>query len=85
MIVIHDPRGGPELLIKRVIGLSGERITVADGHVFVDGVLLDEPYLAQPTQGGGRSWVVPPLSVFVMGDNRSASSRFPYLRPCGPR
>ncbi len=73
VIVIHDPSGGPELLIKRVIGLPGERITVTDGRVFVDGVPLDEPYLAQDTLGSGRSWVVPPLSVFVMGDNRSAS------------
>jgi len=41
--------------------------------VYVDGSLLDEPYLTQPTQGTGRSWTVPPLHVFVMGDNRSAS------------
>ena len=73
VIVIHDPGGSPELLIKRVIGLPGERITVTDGRVYVDGTPLDEPYLAQPTQGSGRSWIVPPLNVFVMGDNRSAS------------
>ncbi len=73
VIVIHDPSGGPELLIKRVIGLPGERITVTDGRVFVDSVPLDEPYLAQDTLGSGRSWVVPPLHVFVMGDNRVAS------------
>jgi len=73
VVVIHDPGGSPELLIKRVIGLSGERVTVADGRVYIDGAPLDEPYLTQPTQGGGRSWVVPPLSVFVMGDNRGAS------------
>ncbi len=48
-------------------------MTLADGKVYIDGQPLDEPYLDQSTQGGGRSWVVPPLSVFVMGDNRSAS------------
>ncbi len=73
VIVLHDPGGSPELLIKRVIGLPGERITLANGKVFVDGVPLDEPYLTQETQGGGRSWIVPPFSVFVLGDNRSAS------------
>jgi len=73
VVVIHDPGGSPELLIKRVIGLPGERITIADGRVYIDGVSLDEPYLTQPTQGGGRSWIVPPLSIFVMGDNRGAS------------
>ncbi len=73
VVVLRDPSGSPELLIKRVIGLPGERVTLADGKVFIDGRALDEPYLDQPTQGGGRSWVVPPLHVFVMGDNRSAS------------
>jgi signal peptidase I len=73
VVVLRDPSGSPELLIKRVIGLPGERVTLADGKVFIDGQQLDEPYLNQPTQGGGRSWVVPPLQVFVMGDNRSAS------------
>jgi signal peptidase I len=73
VVVIKDPGGSPELLIKRVVGLPGERVTVANNRVFIDGVPLDEPYLDQPTQGSGRSWIVPPLTVFVMGDNRSAS------------
>jgi signal peptidase I len=78
VIVLSDPSGGPELLIKRVVGLPAERISISDGRVFVDGVPLDESYLVQSTQGAGRSWTVPPLSVFVLGDNRGASrdSRF---------
>jgi signal peptidase I len=73
VVVLRDPGGTPELLIKRVVGLPGERVTLADGKVYIDGAPLKEPYLNQTTQGGGHSWVVPPLSVFVMGDNRSAS------------
>jgi signal peptidase I len=73
VVVLHDPSGGSELLIKRVVGLPGERVTVADGRVFIDGVALDESYLNQETQGNGRSWLVPPLQVFVMGDNRQSS------------
>lgn len=73
VVVLHDPGGSPELLIKRVVGLPGERITIANGTVFVDGAPIAEPYLDQETQGGGRSWIVPPFMVFVMGDNRSAS------------
>jgi len=73
IVVLHDPTGGPDLLIKRVIGLPGERVTITDGRVYIDGSLLGEPYLNQVTEGGGRSWLVPPLHVFVMGDNRGAS------------
>ena len=73
IVVLHDPTGGPELLIKRVVGLPGERVTMFDGRVAIDGAPLEEPYLSQPTLGQGRSWLVPPLSVFVMGDNRGAS------------
>jgi signal peptidase I len=73
VVVLHDPSGGSELLIKRVVGLPGERVTIADGQVFIDGVAIDESYLDQETQGNGRSWLVPPLQVFVMGDNRQAS------------
>ncbi len=73
VVVLHDPGGTDELLIKRVIGLPGERITVTNGRVFADGVPLPEPYLDQDTESPSRSWVVPPFNVFVMGDNRGAS------------
>jgi signal peptidase I len=83
VVVLHDPSGGSELLIKRVIGLPGERVTIADGRVFIDGVEIEEPYLDQETEGSGRSWLVPPLQVFVMGDNRQASRDSRSFGPIG--
>jgi signal peptidase I len=83
VVVLHDPTGGSELLIKRVIGLPGERVTIADGRVFIDGVAIDEPYLNQDTESSGRSWLVPPLQVFVMGDNRQASRDSRSFGPVG--
>jgi signal peptidase I len=61
-----------------VVGLPGERVTVSDGRVYIDGRSLNEPYLDERTEGPSHSWVVPPFSVFVMGDNRNNSrdSRF---------
>ena len=73
-IVVLRLRPDDELLIKRVIALPGEEVTIRDGGVFVDGKLLDEPYLDQNTQGNLAPRVVPPLHVFVMGDNRRASN-----------
>jgi signal peptidase I len=43
VVVLRDPAGSSELLIKRVVGLPGERVTLADGRVYVDGTPLSEP------------------------------------------
>jgi signal peptidase I len=74
IVVIDLPEAGPELLIKRVIALPGETITSEDGQVTINGLPLEEPYVTGP---GGRAvpeQTVPPLHVFVMGDNRQFSN-----------
>jgi signal peptidase I len=81
IVVLPDPTGGPIPLIKRVVGLPGERVTIAAGRVYIDGIPIDESYLTQETQGGGRSWLVPPLHVFVLGDNRGNSKDSRYFGP----
>jgi len=74
IVVLKLPDHSDELLIKRVIALPGERIEIRDGNVYIDGALLDEPYLDQRTPGTMASQVIPPLHVFVLGDNRMASN-----------
>lgn len=59
--------------IKRVIGVPGDKIHIDQGKVFVNGVLLNEPYISELTNRGG-DWTVPENSIFVMGDNRNNSS-----------
>ena len=66
-----DPTQVP--YIKRVIGLPGDRIRIADGKVYINDQLFTEPYLTVTTQRGG-TWIVPEGSLFVMGDNRNNSS-----------
>ena len=65
----------PDDLIKRVIGLPGETIEIVDNHVRVDGMVLDEPYLAENVQ---MSDMAPRTlrddELWVMGDNRDFSS-----------
>jgi signal peptidase I len=73
-IVVLRVRPGDELLIKRIIGLPGDEVAIHDGQVYVNGEALDEPYLDQNTRGNLAPRVVPPLHVFVMGDNRRASN-----------
>jgi signal peptidase I len=75
IVVIRVPSQGDELLIKRVIGLPGETVEARDGVVYVDGETLDEPFIQQQAYAGRDFRVtVPPLYVFVMGDNRSHSN-----------
>ncbi len=74
IVVFHFPLDpASQDLIKRVIGLSGDRITVTRGMVSVNGQPLTEPYIAAPPLYTGE-WVVPADSLFVLGDNRNDSS-----------
>ena len=75
IVVLKMPSQGEELLIKRVIGLPGETVEIRDGQVYVDGNLLAEPFTDQSTHPGRNSKVtVPPLHIYVMGDNRDRSN-----------
>ena len=65
--------GKEKLLIKRVIGLPGETISIADGNVYIDGELLDEPYIKNPTTGYIEELLIPEGEIFAMGDNREVS------------
>jgi signal peptidase I len=91
---LHDPRRGdvvvlkrfdspstPERdLIKRVIGLEGERVRVEHCVVYIDDQPLIEPYLdaeVQAADGCGSDQAeitVPDNTVFVLGDRRGKSS-----------
>ena len=73
-IVVLRVRPDDELLIKRVVGLPGDEVAIHDGRVYINGEPLDESYLNQETRGNLAPRVVPPLHVFVMGDNRRASN-----------
>ncbi len=75
VIVLHNPRyeGGDDL-IKRVIGLPNETITLKDGRVYVNGVLLEEPYVREFCGlGCNGTWTLSPTQYFVLGDNRPQS------------
>ncbi len=73
IIVFHFPLNPKEELIKRVIGLPGDQIRAQDGLVYVNGQLLNEPYIYQAPLYSGE-WTVSEGQIFVLGDNRNNSN-----------
>ena len=69
-----DDRGDTKNLIKRVIGLPGDVMTIKDGSVYRNGERLDEPYTkGGVTHGEMAPVTVPDGSYFLLGDNRDVS------------
>ncbi len=75
-----DPKAEPKDYIKRVIGLPGDRIVIKDGQVFINDVLLNEPYISEPPLSDFAT-VVPEDNLFCMGDNRNNSSDSRFWGP----
>lgn len=66
--------GTKELYIKRVIGLPGEKLSIHDGSVYINGRALTENYTADGVTGGEYpETAIPEGELYVMGDNRTVS------------
>lgn len=79
IVIFRKDEYKSEALVKRVIATEGQTIDIDfdRGRVYVDGQLLDEPYIAELTKNQldfNGPQTVPEGCVFVMGDNRNASS-----------
>jgi signal peptidase I len=76
MVVFRFPEDPSKSFIKRVIGLPGDDVRMDNGRVFVNGKLLEEPYLpasSRDTASWGPSKIAEDY-YFVLGDHRSSSN-----------
>ena len=79
IVIVAQPNAMHKTLIKRVIAVGGQTVDIDSekGIVYVDGKALDEPYVNAPVHDRENfegKITVPKGSVFVMGDNRNAST-----------
>lgn len=77
VIVFRDRREEGRYYMKRIVGLPGETVQIADGRVTIDGVLLEEPSEREEIRDARRASelvVLGQAEYFVLGDNRNGSS-----------
>ena len=79
IVVLRDPAEDC-YAVKRIIAKEGDTVQVKNGHLFVNGKLLNEPYLPPdtPTYPGAKAgeplWICGVNQYFVLGDNRNNSA-----------
>ena len=98
----HDPSrgdvvavkypGDPEhkKYVKRVIGLPGEKISLENGKIYINGVVFEERYIyynidTEPAKFTQKEWKLGAGEYFLMGDNRPFSNDSRYFGPVEKR
>lgn len=75
LVVFRNPNRPEEVLIKRVLAGPQQRVAFRRGRLFVDGDLVEEPYVKPGSlEGEGRAELkVPANCYYLLGDNRAES------------
>lgn len=73
VIVFKAPLSPENDYVKRVVGLPGETVEIRDGSVVIDGIKLNEPYLARKDSSNYPPTLMQDEEYFVLGDNRRRS------------
>ena len=80
-IVLVQKEGSEKVLVKRVLGLPGDKITIKSNSLFINDVVVDEKYIKEEMFTNNLEMVLGDDEIFVLGDNRNNSidSRDPSI------
>lgn len=72
-VVVIMTTGEQVTILKRIVGMPGERVRMDNGCIYIDGALLEEAYIQQ--EGGWRQKEIQlgPEEYWAIGDNRVVS------------
>jgi signal peptidase I len=90
VVVFYDPQNSSLESIGRVIAVPGDIIAISTSTVSVNGVVLDESYLAPTPVGQVNQGVIPPTKLgpndyFIMFDNRTFEGTSCHTQGCDSR
>jgi signal peptidase I len=74
-VVAIRTSGESIMYMKRIVGLPGETVQFHQGRLFVNGQMLDEPYLKLGCDWESKPKTLGPDRYYVVGDNRSMAER----------
>jgi signal peptidase I, bacterial type len=80
IVIVTDPDNN-ETLVKRVVGLPGDTVEVKNSTLYINGKAQSEPYVSKTPYNDFKAVMVPPDTIFVMGDNRANSKDSRFFGP----
>lgn len=86
IVVVQDPDGKGKEYVKRIVGLGGETISIKDGKVYINNIVLSEPFKCIQATKDFAPFKIPEGEYFLIGDNRDKSwdSRYWQKKTVGP-